>query len=626
MTAADRRELEERDEDSDVLVHATFMAHPRTPREEVHHLVGVRYRGGETRFLRQKSYRVELHSERRFETIRHLNLNGTAAPEILAADFFRRAGIGSPQEWMVNFTLNGEPNARYVRKEHMDENFLTRWYGERSDEGNFYRALDPDDDDAFPLQGDLRYLGNDPDEYRPYYRKRNNEEADDYSDVIELARIFDPVETPDDVFPDRLERVAAVSQWARFFAAQSCVANIDGSIQNETGEDYSLYRVPADSGRSDASKWVILPWDIEETFEHGEERDKLFRTILPSFRRFLTHPRFAPLYYCHLIHLRDGVFSQAELSQRFSLIDFEYGLETTEAIDAFIALRHAYFDEEIPMGITATAGPGPDEVVIDVGDRWRYFKGTKEPSDRTRAWTGIGFDHSSWDVGPSGFGYGDADDATTLAEMEDAFSSLYIRKEFEIIDPGAIDRLVLKIDYDDGFVAYLNGFEVVRRNLGDPDRFVRYSLLADEFLEAGEPEELDLSEHTDVLVAGTNVLAIQGANESLDSSDFSLIPRLEAAGVATGSRGCGEVVRTATETVQLVGTSNACSTRSVEVDGLPADYDPVTASWSIGLPVEPGENRVTIRAFDQAGRLFDSAEILVERLEGSSECREDGPG
>ena len=102
--------------------------------------------------------------------------------------------------------------------------------------------------------------------------------------------------------------------------------------------------------------------------------------------------------------------------------------------------------------------------------------------------------------------------------------------------------------------------------------------------------------------------------------------RLEAAGPATGSRRCGEVVRTAREIVQLKGTSNACSTRSVEVDGLPADYDPVTASWSIGLPVEPGENRLMIRAFDEAGRLFDSAEILVERLEGSSECREDGPG
>jgi hypothetical protein len=114
-----------------------------------------------------------------------------------------------------------------------------------------------------------------------------------------------------------------VRQWAKYFAIQTCISNADGSIQTTSGEDYFLYRVPETSGRPDAGRWLLVPWDIEESFASANER--LFRSQLPSVRRFLTHPRFAPLYYEALVDLRSGAFSRFETRQRFVLINFLFG-------------------------------------------------------------------------------------------------------------------------------------------------------------------------------------------------------------------------------------------------------------------------------------------------------------
>ena len=44
-----------------------------------------------------------------------------------------------------------------------------------------------------------------------------------------------------------------------------------------------------------------------------------------------------------------------------------------------------------------------------------------------------------------------------------------------------------------------------------------------------EPEQIDLTSYKSELVSGVNVMAIEGHNLSLSSSDFSLIPELSAA-------------------------------------------------------------------------------------------------
>jgi hypothetical protein len=105
------------------------------------------------------------------------------------------------------------------------------------------------------------------------------------------------------------------------------------------------------------------------------------------------------------------------------------------------------------------------------------------------------------------------------------------------MSPGGFDALVLEIDYDDGYVAYLNGKEIARsrsmRDNGSPPAFDETSGSH----EAGNPAVIDLAPFADDIrpAPELNVIAIQGHNTGLTSSDFSLIPRLLQQNLAADS-------------------------------------------------------------------------------------------
>ncbi len=85
-------------------------------------------------------------------------------------------------------------------------------------------------------------------------------------------------------------------------------------------------------------------------------------------------------------------------------------------------------------------------------------------------------------------------------------------------------EITLKIRYDDAFVAYLNGTEIVRAGVKSGQG---KSAEGFEAHEAQSEDEFELKlEHLDLLKRGKNVLAVEGHNEEIDSSDFSLHPRL----------------------------------------------------------------------------------------------------
>jgi hypothetical protein len=94
---------------------------------------------------------------------------------------------------------------------------------------------------------------------------------------------------------------------------------------------------------------------------------------------------------------------------------------------------------------------------------------------------------------------------------------------FNVADPGAITSLILQMKYDDGFVAYLNGTEVVRANVNGAARFDSSA--------SNHPDSLavnfeDFTLPAAALVAGVNVLAVHAVNQSANSSDMLIIPQL----------------------------------------------------------------------------------------------------
>ena len=179
--------------------------------------------------------------------------------------------------------------------------------------------------------------------------------------------------------------------------------------------------------------------------------------------------------------------------------------------------------EPLPTA-TATQTPEPTATsipvsgyFIQVGDTWQYFKGLSEPP---AAWGGVGFDDSAWDVGPTGIGYGDGDDATVLNDMNATYMSVYMRRAFTVAGP--VTALILEMDYDDGFVAYLNGTEVARANM--PAGIISYNTPSPGGHEAGTAEYFRIN--PGLLRTGINVLAVQGHNHGMWSTDFSMIPAL----------------------------------------------------------------------------------------------------
>ena len=358
--AADRRALRSRDETSNVLLPATFIADGH-----VRHVVGLRYRGESSRGEPNRSYKVRTAPENRLEGVDNINLNAANGgrfgdqtfTELLAADLYRRAGSAYPQEWNIALHFAGEVgrhfDTRYIQKEAYDDEFLERSFG-GSDHGNLYRARNPN---RGQRSGNISFRGEDVAPYRPIYEKRSNEEVDDYSDIIELCRLFDEDETDIVTFSARVESVVDARQWAQFFAVMACLTNTDGGIWNNNGEDYFLYRVPDDSLRADAGKWLLLPWDLEETFTRGDER--LFRSDVDAIERFFSVPRLARFYYEELYRLRDGVFSRFEMRKRYAFADRMFAAEdvfdVVDEVDTNVTQRLGYFDLEAPRELGAGA-------------------------------------------------------------------------------------------------------------------------------------------------------------------------------------------------------------------------------------------------------------------------------
>lgn len=181
-----------------------------------------------------------------------------------------------------------------------------------------------------------------------------------------------------------------------------------------------------------------------------------------------------------------------------------------------------------PHGFLLIFASGKDRkefkhTVISRGDMWKYKIWTSQPPS---SWTSFNYDDSQWLSGPTGIGYGDGDDAT---QIPTGTISVYARKTFEINNPNDIINGILTMDYDDGFVAYLNGTEIARANLaGNPPA---YNQNADPDHEAMLyrgilPENFTIEDIATLLVTGENILAIEIHNVNAYSSDFSFIPYL----------------------------------------------------------------------------------------------------
>jgi CotH kinase protein/Lamin Tail Domain/Chitobiase/beta-hexosaminidase C-terminal domain/Secretion system C-terminal sorting domain/Divergent InlB B-repeat domain len=179
--------------------------------------------------------------------------------------------------------------------------------------------------------------------------------------------------------------------------------------------------------------------------------------------------------------------------------------------------RRLVFASGKNRGGNAVGGIDHWETALNEGDQWRYFIGS---SPAPANWNNIGFDASVWQLGPGGFGYGDGDDATIVPN---GTITVYYRRTFQVANPSQLLAAVLSIDYDDGFVAYLNGQEIARSSniSGTP---THTTLAVPEREASGLPPEaypIDKATLANLLLPGANVLAVEIHNTAAGSSDLS---------------------------------------------------------------------------------------------------------
>jgi hypothetical protein len=156
-------------------------------------------------------------------------------------------------------------------------------------------------------------------------------------------------------------------------------------------------------------------------------------------------------------------------------------------------------------------------------------------SSQDSTWMNLGYNDAAFNIsGQTGFGYesNPGDPVNFTAELRTNVAagtrSLYVRIPFTIASLTGIDRLTLRMKYDDGFTAYVNGVEVAAANAPDTPQWNSASTGVRGDADAKVFQDFDVSAIIPQLKVGQNVLAIHGLNSSNTSGDFLILPELVA--------------------------------------------------------------------------------------------------
>jgi hypothetical protein len=213
-----------------------------------------------------------------------------------------------------------------------------------------------------------------------------------------------------------------------------------------------------------------------------------------------------------------------------------YGPQTTDASQGRAPDGADSFDF-LPLPTPGVANPASTKANTTLVAESAAKRVLVPTSDIGDLWKAAGdFNDLSWPIcsgGPGGVGYERSsgyDSYITLdveTQMYNRNAGCYIRIPFVVdSEPGQFSRLVLSVRYDDGFIAYLNGAEVARRNFTGTPRWNSAAGQTHDDSAAVVFEDVDISEHIADLRQGANILAIHGLNTPATSSDFLISAEL----------------------------------------------------------------------------------------------------
>ncbi len=117
-------------------------------------------------------------------------------------------------------------------------------------------------------------------------------------------------------------------------------------------------------------------------------------------------------------------------------------------------------------------------------------------------------------------------------DMAGAASSLWTRIEFDDPTIAGPTGMTLRMKYDDGFVAYLNGVQIAERNAPASPAWDSTATATRDNAAAVGFEDIDVTAYLDALLPSGNVLAIHVLNVSAGDADLLMLPELVLEGVS----------------------------------------------------------------------------------------------
>jgi hypothetical protein len=283
----------------------------------VRHGCFVRLRGNNSRRPPdgRMSYRLRLAGGEYFDGRDRFILNAFASfRQKAGGDFMKFAGLPTPRLTTVRLSIPGRDDSGYLDVEVVDENFLFDKFG--SDDGELFRGKR-----GKPFGADFSFRGRENvEQHLAAYQRVNKKESQDLTRLFDLLEALD-IEDDAEYF-DKVSALVDVPEWATYFAANNLLGNTEGGLSVSDADDFFV------ASRASDKKWVLIPWDHDSTF--ADPRQPLFRPTLKAIRRFVRHPRIAPLYHLRVRELADGPLSGAsfvlqgvEMSSTFLPLDIE---------------------------------------------------------------------------------------------------------------------------------------------------------------------------------------------------------------------------------------------------------------------------------------------------------------
>ena len=310
--------------------------------------------------------------------------------------------------------------------------------------------------------------------------------------------------------------------------------------------------------------------------------------------------------------------------QRVDRVDYGSGFPWPTAASgagSSMELIHPSLDNDLAgswrsSGMQVVAGE-PVTFIASGRSGWRYREGASEASSPRSAWRTLGFNEdNSWKNGRAPIGYGDGDDRTTIS-MQGKFSSVYLRRVFDVKANEIPARLALRVYADDGAVVWINGKEVARVSV--PGGTLRYNSFANNHEAVWE--EVVISNPGELLNPGKNIIAIHALNTTLGSSDFSIDAELRtsdtggASGIPTPAAANSVFAANAPPQTRQVKhePKQPSANMPVRVSAKVSDPDEIASVTLFYQAIRPGNYiRKTDSAFEQGWTELPMADSAVD--------------